>query len=301
MVAEVAEIERLKKEQDAVIVAHTYQNAEVQELADLVGDSFALSRYCAKQTCSTIVFCGVGFMAESAKILSPGKRVLLPERLAGCPMADMVTAEELQAFRKEHPDTAIVTYINSSAAVKAESDVIVTSSNAVRVVRAMPEKKILFVPDQNLGSYVAKQCPDKDVTLWHGYCPTHHKIQPEAVRRMREAYPDAEILVHPECTLEVLAYADYIGSTKEIIDHAAASAKRQFIIGTEMGVLHPLRRDHPEKTFYLMDSRLVCPNMKMTTLDSVLRCLQTGQYEMQVPEDVARRAARALNRMLELA
>ncbi len=295
------EIARLKKEQDAVIVAHTYQIGEIQEIADIVGDSFALSKYCAGQSHQTIVFCGVGFMAESAKILSPEKRVLLPERLAGCPMADMVTAEGLRALKRQHPDAAVVTYINSSAAVKAESDVIVTSSNALKVVSRMPEKKIIFAPDQNLGSYVAAQCPEKEVILWRGFCPTHHRITKEEVLKAKEAHPDAELLIHPECPGEVVALADYVGSTKGIIDYAAASEKQKFIIGTEMGVLYPLERDFPEKTFYLMTPGLVCPNMKMTTLESVRRCLLTGEYEMTLPADIMEKARTALQRMMELA
>lgn len=297
----IEEIKRLKEQQDAVIVAHTYQNGEVQAIADMVGDSFALSKYCANLTCSTIVFCGVGFMAESAKILSPDKRVLLPEQSAGCPMADMITAEELREFRAQHPDAAVVTYINSSSAVKAESDVIVTSSNALKVVKNMPEKKILFCPDQNLGSYIAAQCPEKEFVLWQGYCPTHHAMQGQIAKAMKEKYPEAELLVHPECKPEVTAYADYIGSTQGIIDYARNSEKKEFIIGTEMGTLYPLSQENPDKIFHLMDPELVCTNMKLTTLESIRRSLETGTYEMQVPEEVAAGARKSLTRMLELA
>lgn len=296
----IEEIQKLKKQHDAVIVAHTYQNGEVQAIADMVGDSFALSKYCANLTCSTIVFCGVGFMAESAKILSPDKRVLLPEQSAGCPMADMITAEELKEFRSQYPGAAVVTYINSSSEVKAESDVIVTSSNALKVVQNLPEKKILFCPDQNLGSFIAAQCPDKEFVMWHGYCPTHHAMRAETAQRMKAQYPEAELLVHPECKSEVTALADYVGSTQGIIDYARNSSNKEFIIGTEMGTLYPLAQENPGKTFHLMDPELVCPNMKITTLESVRRSLETGTFEMQVPESVAEGARRALTRMLEL-
>lgn len=295
------DINRLKIEKDAVIVAHTYQIGEVQEIADLVGDSYALAKYCANQEKQIIVFCGVDFMAESAKILAPDKTVLLPERQAGCPMAQMVSAEGLKALKQKHPDAAVVTYINSSAEVKAESDVIVTSSNALKVIKALNRKKIIFAPDKNLGSYVAKMIPEIEVILWSGFCPTHHKIKPDEVAQIKEKHPDALLLVHPECTPEVLEYADFVGSTKEIIEYATKSENKKFIIGTEMGVLHPLQRDNPDKTFYLMAAGLVCPNMKKTSLDSVLNCLKTGYYEMIVPEDVALKARRALDRMLELA
>lgn len=295
------EIYRLKIEKDAVIVAHTYQIGEIQEIADLVGDSYALAKFCASQEKRTIVFCGVDFMAESAKILAPDKTVLLPERHAGCPMAEMVDPEGLRELKEQHPDAAVVTYINSSAAVKAESDVIVTSSNALKVIRALNRKKIIFCPDKNLGSYVAKMIPDIEVILWNGFCPTHHKIKPAEVAKIKELHPDALLLIHPECTPEVLTYADFVGSTKEIIDYATKSEHKKFIIGTEMGVLHPLKRDNPDKTFYLMAAGLVCPNMKKTTLDSVLNCLKTGYYEMNVPDDVALKARKALDRMLELA
>ncbi|NLN04585.1 MAG: quinolinate synthase NadA [Clostridiaceae bacterium] len=298
--AMIDEINRLRIEKDAVIVAHTYQIGDVQDIADLVGDSYALAKFCAEQEKSMIVFCGVDFMAESAKILAPDKTVLLPERQAGCPMAQMVNADGLRKLKAKHPDALVVTYINSSAEVKAESDVIVTSSNAVKVVRALNAKKIIFAPDKNLGSYVAKQIPDVEVILWDGFCPTHHRIKPDEVARIKAVHPDALLLIHPECTPEVLQYADFVGSTKEIIEYATKSDHKKFIIGTEMGVLHPLMRDNPEKTFYLMAPGLVCPNMKKTTLESVLKCLQTGYYEMNVPQDVAAKARKALDRMLEL-
>ena len=296
----VEQINRLKKERNAVIVAHMYQNAEVQEIADIVGDSFALSKYCASLTEQTIVFCGVDFMAESAKILSPEKTVLLPERHAGCPMAEMITAEALIEFKKKYPGYAVATYINSSAAVKAESDVIVTSSNAVKVIKGLEEQNIIFGPDQNLGAFIAKQCPEKNIVLWNGFCPTHHKIKKEDVLTIKALHPDALLLVHPECTPDVTELADYAGSTKGIIDYATASDHQKFIIGTEIGVMHQLEKRNPGKTFYLMAPGLVCPNMKKTSLKSVLNCLETGEYEIHVPEETASRARKALDRMMQL-
>lgn len=290
----------LKKERNAVIVAHMYQNAEVQDIADIVGDSFALSKYCASRPERTIVFCGVDFMAESAKILSPEKTVLLPERHAGCPMADMITAEALRDFKKEHPGHAAAIYINSSAAVKAEADVIVTSSNAVKIISKMHEKNIIFGPDQNLGAFVARKCPDKNIVLWNGYCPTHHKIKKEDVLKIKELHPDALLLVHPECTPDVTELADYVGSTKGIIDFATESDHKKFIIGTEVGVMHQLETKNQGKTFYLMAPGLICPNMKKTSLESVLNCLENGEHEINVPEEIAEGAKKALDRMMEL-
>lgn len=293
-------IKKLKQERDAVIVAHMYQNDEVQAVADMVGDSYALSKYCASRKEKTIVFCGVDFMAESAKILSPEKTVLIPAKDAGCPMADMITAEQLIEFKKQYPGYAVATYINSSAAVKAESDVIVTSSNALKVIRGMNEKNIIFGPDRNLGSFIAKQCPDKNIVLWKGFCPTHHKIKAEDVIKIKEAYPKAELLVHPECTPEVTALADYAGSTKGIIDYATASDSQEFIIGTEIGVMYQLKKNNPDKKFYIMSNELICPNMKKTTLESIVCCLEKGEHEIFVPEQVSEKAKKALNRMLEL-
>ncbi len=293
-------IKELKEERNAVIVAHNYQVDEVQEIADVVGDSFALSRYCANSDKNVIVFCGVHFMAESAKILSPEKTVLLPEIDAGCPMADMVTAEELREKKKQHPQAAVVCYINSSAEVKAESDICCTSSNAVKVIRSLKEKDIIFVPDQNLGSYVASQVPEKNIILWHGYCITHHRIKPEEVKKIKELHPDALLLIHPECAPEVVAYADFVGSTKQIIDYAASSSHKKFIIGTEMGVMYKLKKDNPDKEFYLMSPGLICPNMKKTSLKSVYTALSEMKYRIEIDEDIRVRARKALDRMLEV-
>lgn len=296
----VKEILKLKKERNAVIVAHNYQVDDIQEIADVVGDSFALSRYCASTDYKVIVFCGVHFMAESAKILSPEKTVLLPEIDAGCPMADMVTADALKEKKKQHPGAVVVCYINSSAEVKAESDVCCTSSNAVKIVKAIKEKDILFVPDKNLGSYVAKQVPEKNIILWDGFCVTHHKIKVEEVKKMKQLHPDALLLIHPECQPELVSMADFVGSTKQIIDFASQSSAKTFIIGTEMGIMYKLRKDNPDKTFYLMSQGLICPNMKKTSLKSVYEALRDMKYEINMDEDIRKRAATALERMLEL-
>lgn len=296
----VSNIARMKKEQNAVIVAHNYQVDDIQEIADVVGDSLALSQFCASNTADTIVFCGVHFMAESAKILSPEKTVLLPEINAGCPMADMVTAEALRSAKKKYPDAAVVCYINSSAEVKAECDICCTSSNALTVIKSIDKKDILFVPDKNLGSYVAKMVPEKNIILWEGYCITHHRINVKEVIMAKELHPDAILLVHPECQPEIAEFADFVGSTKQIIDFASNSAHNKFIIGTEMGVLFKLKQENPQKNFYLMSSGLICPNMKKTSLQSVHDALKFKKYQIELDEDIINRASGSLNRMLEV-
>ncbi|NTV90575.1 MAG: quinolinate synthase NadA [Clostridiales bacterium] len=295
------QIQILKKERKATIVAHNYQIDDIQEIADIVGDSFALSKYCADNPAEVIVFCGVHFMAESAKILSPEKTVLLPEIDAGCPMADMVTAEALREEKRKHAGAVVVCYINSSAEVKAESDICCTSSNAVKIIEAIPEKDILFVPDQNLGSYVAEMVPEKNIILWKGFCATHHKIKAEDVLKIKEIHPDALLLVHPECKPEVVALADFAGSTKQIIDFAASSDASKFIIGTEVGVMFKLKKDNPDKQFFLMSPGLVCPNMKKTTLESVYNSLKELKYNIVLDEEIRLKAKGCLDRMLELA
>lgn len=290
----------LKEKRNAVIVAHNYQVDEVQEIADVVGDSFALSKYCASVDKDAIVFCGVHFMAESAKILSPKKTVLLPEIDAGCPMADMVTAEGLIEMKKKHPDAVVVCYINSSAEVKAESDICCTSSNAVDIIKKIKEKDIIFAPDQNLADFVAKQLPEKNIIPWKGFCITHHKIKAEDVIKIKDLHKDSLLLVHPECKPEIVELADFAGSTKQIIDYATESNHSKFIIGTEMGVLYKLKKQNPEKTFYLMSQGLVCPNMKKTSLLSVYNSLNEMKYEINVFEDIRIRAKTSLDRMLEL-
>lgn len=293
-------INELKEQKNAVIVAHSYQRDEVQEIADMVGDSFALSRYCASTEADIVVFCGVHFMAESAKIISPEKTVLLPEKDAGCPMADMITAEALIEFKKKYPTAVVVCYINSSAGVKAESDICCTSSNAVNVVKSIRQKDIIFVPDKNLGNYVAKMVPDKNLILWEGYCPTHHKVRADAVKRAKEIHPDAIVLVHPECRPEIVEMADFVGSTKEIIEYASKSEYKKFIIGTEMGILHSLKKNNPDKEFYLLSQSFVCPNMKKTTLESIFNSLNEEKYKIELDEEIIKRASKSLERMLEI-
>lgn len=296
----VRRINELREERDAVIVAHYYQNDEVQEIADMVGDSFALAKFCAQSEKSVIVFCGVHFMAESAHILSPDKTVLLPVLDAGCPMAEMAEAEGIKALKAEHPNAAVVSYINTTAEVKAESDVIVTSSNAVKIVKSLKEDEIIFVPDQNLGSYVAKQVPEKRIILWQGFCMTHHRISAEDVDRARKSLPGAPVLVHPECKPEVTEKADFIGSTKAIIEYAGQSPAKELVIGTEMGVLYELKKRNPDKKFYMLSTGLVCRNMKKTSLQDVYNALNEMKHTITVENSVRERAKKALDRMLAM-
>lgn len=292
------ETNRMKQEKNAVIVAHNYQLDDVQDLADVVGDSLRLSQYCASTNADIVVFCGVHFMAESAKLLSPEKTVLLPEIHAGCPMADMVTAQALREEKKKYPNAAVVCYINSSAEVKAECDICCTSSNALRVVRSLPNNEILFVPDQNLGSYVAKQIPEKTFHLWQGYCNTHHRVSINDVEKARAIHPDALLLVHPECRPQVVEMADFIGSTAQIIEYAKNCPYQKFLIGTEMGIMHKLKKDSPDKSFYLLSTGLICPNMKKTSVESVYLSLKEMRYEITLDKSTAEGAERALKAMM---
>ncbi|KXG73687.1 quinolinate synthase NadA [Thermotalea metallivorans] len=296
----IQEIQRLKKEKNAVILAHNYQIPEIQEIADIVGDSLKLSQEAAKTTADIVIFSGVHFMAESAKILSPDKKVLLPVYDAGCPMADMIDADQLRVFKKEYPDLPVVCYVNSSAEVKAESDICCTSSNAVKIVKSMKADKILFVPDRNLGNYIAKQVPEKEIICWEGFCITHHRVKASEVDAVRRQHPDAKILIHPECSPDVVAMADFVGSTSQIIHYAKESDSKTFIIGTEMGVLHKLRKENPDKKFYLLSPGLTCFNMKKTTLPDIYQALLKEQYEITVDEEIRQKALGALERMLEL-
>jgi quinolinate synthase len=289
---------KLKKKRNAVIIAHNYQRDEIQEIADISGDSLALSQAAVRTDADVIVFCGVHFMAESAAILNPGKKVLIPVREAGCPLADMITPEKLRAKRKQHPEAAVVCYVNSSAAVKAESDISCTSSNAVEVVRSLKEKQVIFVPDKNLGRYVQSQVPEKDIILWEGFCPTHIRVQEEDVLRAKKMYPKAEVISHPECNPEVLRLSDHICSTGGMFTYVKNSQSDEFIIGTESGMLYKLQKDNPGKRFYLPTQHLVCANMKLITLGWVAHALEMMVYEVKVPEDMREKAKKTLDRML---
>ena len=295
------EIERLKKEKNAVILAHYYQTGDIIDIADMVGDSFALSKQAKETAADMIVFCGVRFMAESAKILSPEKKVLLPAANAGCPMADMVTPADIRQLRGQYPDAAVVCYVNSSYEVKAECDVCVTSSNAVKIVRNMPQKQVVFVPDQNLARYVAAQVPEKEVIPFCGYCIVHHQVSADDVDKAKAAVPDAPLLVHPECPEAVTSRADFVGSTAQIIDFAAKSPEKKILIGTEMGILHILEKQNPDKQFYLLTQKLFCTNMKKTRMNDVYEALLHEQHEIVLDEEVMNKARYSLDRMLEMA
>lgn len=291
---------KLKKEKNAIILAHNYQIPEVQDIADAVGDSYSLSRHAADTDSDVIVFCGVHFMAESAKILSPDKTVLLPVKDAGCPMADMVTASGLCELKAKYPDAAVVCYVNSSAEVKAESDICCTSSNALKVVRSINKKQVIFVPDENLGSYVASKEKDKEIIPWKGFCITHKSVKTDDVHRMRKLHPDAKILVHPECEPEIQELADFLGSTSEIIEYAGRIPEKEIIIGTEEGVLHTLRKQNPDKSFYLLSAGLKCKNMKKTRLADVYEALSNIKNEIHVKDTVGKKALKSLEKMLEI-
>jgi quinolinate synthase len=292
-------IQQLKKERNAVLLAHLYQRGEVQDAADFVGDSFELARKAAETQADAIVFCGVYFMAESAKILNPGKQVLLPVLEAGCPMADMATPEGVRALRGKYPEAAVVCYVNSSAAVKAESDICCTSSNAVRIVKSLPNRQVIFVPDRNLGNFVALNATEKEVVLYAGYCPTHERVTVEDVRKAREAMPGAPVLVHRECPPAVVAASDYAGSTAQIINWVSKSDNSEFIIGTEQGILHGLQKQNPGKKFVLLSPRLFCPNMKKTALEDVLYALENNINRIELDEETAGKARGCLERMLK--
>lgn len=295
----VEEIRDLLKQRQAVLLAHNYMRDEVQAIADITGDSLALSMEASTVEAEVIVFCGVHFMAESAAILAPEKTVLLPRLDAGCPMADMVTADELVAFKEQHPGVPVVTYVNSTAAVKAVSDICCTSANAGKVVASLPDREIIFAPDRNLGRYVARTS-DKTFHFWDGYCPTHERLKPAAVLEMKAAHPDALFVCHPECAPEVVDLADHVCSTTGMYDFCRSSSARSFIIGTEAGILYRLRLENPDKEFILASPALFCPNMKLTSLEDIRDALLTMAPVVTVPEEVRTPAKRALDRMLAI-
>ena len=294
-----ARIAELKKSLNAVIVAHNYQRPEVQDIADFVGDSLELARKCTQTDAKVIVFAGVHFMAESACILNPQRTVLLAEAGAGCPMADMITAEDLLEWRGRYPEAAVVCYINSSAAVKALSDICCTSANGVQVVQSLPQKEILFVPDQNLGHFISRST-DKKMILYPGFCTPHQRVIPRHIALARERYPGCVVLVHPECRPDVVDKADVAMSTSQMLRYARESKARVFVIGTESGLLHRLGKENPAKEFHLLTEGLVCPNMKKTTLASVVRTMDEIRNSITVPEKVRLKAKRALDRMLKV-
>ena len=293
------EIAALKKERDAIVLAHTYQPGEVQDCADYVGDSYGLSVAARKAEASVIVFCGVRFMAETAAILNPSRRVILPEPRAGCPMADMITPEELKELRVQYPDHLVMCYVNSTVEIKALSDVCCTSSNAEKIARRLPEKRgIIFVPDQYLGSWVRERT-GREMVLWNGLCPTHLRITPDLLHAAREAHPGAELLIHPEATHECRVLADAVLSTGGMCDYAAASSGREFIIATENGLLHTLRKQNPDKNFYSVSNAIICPNMKRGSLISLRNALRgTGGEHIVVEEETAKQALRSIEEML---
>jgi len=294
------EIRELKQKRKAVILAHNYQPAEVQDLADFCGDSLGLSIQASKTDAEVIVFCGVRFMAETAKTLSPAKLVLLPDRRATCPMAEMITAEQLRGLKRKYPDALVVCYVNSTADVKAESDYCCTSATAVAVVQSLPkEREIIFVPDQHLGQFVEKQT-GRDLILWPGYCPTHIFIAEEDVRKAKEQYPDAVVLAHPECSEPVKDLADAILSTGQMLKFVKGSPAQRFIVATEVGMLHPLKKARPDAEYIPAGLRGVCPNMKKITLEKVLASLASLQYPIDVPEQIRLRAEKSLRRMIEI-
>jgi len=296
----VARIHALRRERHAVILAHNYQLGEVQEIADHVGDSLELSRQAAAADAEVIVFCGVHFMAETAAILAPRKTVLLPAPHADCPMARMVDAESLRRMKREHPGAAVVCYVNTTAEVKAECDVCCTSANAVQIVSRIPAgREILFVPDQYLGAHVARQA-GRPLILWPGYCPTHARILPRHIRERREQFPDAEVIVHPECRPEVTALADAVLSTGGMCRYVRTSKAPAIIVGTEIGMIHRLRREAPEKRYIAATEQAICPNMKQITLDEVLWALESLEARITVPAPIRERALAAVERMVEV-
>ena len=296
----VEKINKLKKEKNAIVLAHTYQNIEIDEVADFSGDSLFLSRQAAKTDADIIVFAGVYFMAETAKILSPEKTVLLPVLSAGCAMADKINVEQLRKFKSQHPNIPVVCYVNSTAAVKAESDICCTSANAVDVVKSLNVPEVLFVPDKHLGAYVESMLDGVKVITYPGFCPVHHEIAVSDIVKQKALYPNAKVMVHPECSDEVVKMADFTGSTTGIIKTVKESNDKEFIIVTEKGVVERLQRDCPNKKFVLINEKAVCNTMKLIRLEDVLHVLQTGENEINIAKDIAQKAITAIDKMLKI-
>lgn len=294
-------INHLKKEKDAVILAHYYVQNEVQEVADYVGDSYYLSKLATELEQKTIVFCGVSFMGESAKILNQDKTVLMPDAGADCPMAHMAAVDKINLVKAKYEDVAVVCYVNSTAELKAHSDVCVTSSNALKIVKALPNQRIYFIPDENLGRYIAEQVPEKEFIFNDGFCPIHAAITAEEVKKVKEKYPNAKVLVHPECKMDVLEEADYIGSTLGIINYATNSDEKEFIICTEKGVIYELMQKNPDKKFYMASESFNCNDMKKITLEKIVHVLETGDHEVMMDEIMREKAKLPLTEMLNLA
>ena len=294
-------IEQLKKEKDIVILAHYYVDGEVQEIADLVGDSYFLAKKATEVSQQNILFCGVSFMGESAKILNPGKRVIMADEFADCPMAHMVDIAKIQQVREQYPDVAVVCYVNSTAEIKAYSDVCVTSSNALRVVQSLPNKHIFYIPANNLGRYISTLVPEKEFIFNAGFCHVHTSIHRENVEEAKKLHPNAPVLTHPECTADVLEISDFIGSTSEILDYATKSDAKEFIICTEMGIFFELEQKNPDKRFYSVGHRQFCPNMKKITLEKVVRAMEEMEPEVTMDEELRVKANAPLVKMLELA
>ena len=296
----VRKIKELKKKRNAIILAHNYQLPEVQDIADFRGDSLELSRIAAKTDAEVIVFCGVYFMAETASILSPDKKVIMPDTSAGCPMANMMNAEDLRKLKQKYPQAVAVGYVNTSAEVKAELDYCCTSTNAIAVVNALKDKKeIIFIPDKYLADYVSKQTGRKLIS-WHGFCPTHVKILPEDLKREKKFHPKAKVMVHPECLSSVVALADVVLSTSQMGKFAKESPAKEFIVGTEAGLVYRLKQDNPDKEFYPASERAVCPNMKRTTQEKVLWALEELKDEVRVSDEIRKKARLAIERMLAI-
>lgn len=293
----VEDIQKLKKERNALIVAHYYQRPEVQDIADYVGDSYYLSKIAKDSLKNVIVFCGVKFMAESAKILSPDKTILLPAMDAGCPMAEMADRYSLAELKKKHPNAAVVCYINSTTEVKAECDVSVTSSNAINILKKLDKYEIIFLPDKNLGSYLAEQLPEKKLILWNGFCVTHHKVNPSYISEITKLKPEALVLSHPECEKSVRDLSDFIGSTSEIIEYATNSTAKDFVIATEEGVLHELKMKNPDKNFYMPGAAMTCVNMKKTRLEDIYECLLNLTNSVEIEESIRIKAKNCLINM----
>lgn len=293
------ELEMLRRERNAVLLAHNYQNPEVQDAADFTGDSLGLSRLAAATEAAVIVFCGVHFMAQTAKLLSPQKTVLLPDLGAGCPMADMITPELLREFKEQHPGLPVVAYVNTTAEVKAECDICCTSANAVQVVQSLPEQQILFVPDQYLATWVARQVPDKEIIPYGGFCPTHARINPKEIVAAKAAHPEAKVVGHPESPSDILALCDAVRSTSGMVRYAKEDPAEEFIVATECGMVHRLEQDVPGKRFYGLPG-IMCPNMKRTTLEKIVAALREMKHQIEIPEEIAVKARHSVERMVAI-